>query len=402
MNVQPAEININELDFKLRDKLNVYLQRLIDNGGSDLHVKSGSFIRGRFNGEIVTMSDEILSKEDGLTLAKELLRTNFKDLVANRNVDFTYKLNEDYRFRANMFFQMDGVSAVFRVIPARIPQIKELHLPRVIEKICDNANRGIILVTGPTGSGKTTTLASMINRINKTKKRHIITIEDPIEYVYNDEQSIINQRSIGQDALNFSDALRASLREDPDIILVGEMRDLETIETAMHAAETGHLVLSTLHTLDAKESVNRIVSMFGKSDQHRVKVMLASVLDAIISQRLVRTTNNTRRPAVEVLINNARIKEIITEGKSDDIYTAIAESKNTYGMQTFDQHLLELYESDTISAAEALEKATKRSDLEIKIKNVNLAREESAQTQNSKNPFAKSIQRDVIALKEID
>ena len=329
MNAQSAEININELDFKLRDKLNVYLQRLIDNGGSDLHVKSGSFIRGRFNGEIVTMSDEILSKEDGLTLAKELLRTNFKDLVTNRNVDFTYKLNDDYRFRANMFFQMDGVSAVFRVIPARIPQIKELHLPRVIEKICDNANRGIILVTGPTGSGKTTTLASMINRINKTKKRHIITIEDPIEYVYNDEQSIINQRSIGQDALNFSDALRASLREDPDIILVGEMRDLETIETAMHAAETGHLVLSTLHTLDAKESVNRIVSMFGKSDQHRVKVMLASVLDAIISQRLVRTTNNTRRPAVEVLINNARIKEIITEGKSDDIYTAIAESKNT-------------------------------------------------------------------------
>ncbi|MCD8213508.1 MAG: PilT/PilU family type 4a pilus ATPase [Campylobacter sp.] len=396
MSMQSIEVDIDKLDFKLREKLNIYLQRLIDGYGSDLHVKSGSFIRGRFNGEIVVLSDEILSKEDGLTLAKELLRTNFKQLVENKNVDFTYKLNDDYRFRVNMFFQMEGVSAVFRAIPTRIPQIRELYLPSSIEKICDNANRGIILVTGPTGSGKTTTLASIINRINKSKKRHIITIEDPIEYVYKDEQSIINQRSIGQDALNFSDALRASLREDPDIILVGEMRDLETIETAMHAAETGHLVLSTLHTLDAKETVNRIVSMFGKSDQHRIKVMLASVLDSVISQRLVSTVSNKRRPAVEVLINNARIKEIIADGKIDDIYTAISESKNTYGMQTFDQHLLELYENGIITAKEALEKSTKRGDLEIKIKNVNLARD------NNDNSVTKSAQRDVIALKEID
>ncbi|MBE3022617.1 type IV pilus twitching motility protein PilT [Campylobacter sp. 7477a] len=391
------DVDVSKLNFKLRDELNEYLKRLVDGGGSDLHIKSGGYIRGRFNGEIVKMSDKILSREDGITLAKELLRSNFKNLVNNLSVDFTHKLNSDYRFRVNMFFQMEGVSAVFRTIPNKIPNFNDLKLPASIEKICNNTNRGIILVTGPTGSGKTTTLASMINHINKTKRKHIITIEDPIEYVYSDELSIINQRSIGQDALNFADALRASLREDPDVILVGEMRDLETIETAIRAAETGHLVLSTLHTLDAKESINRIVNMFKKEEQNRVKLTFTSVLSAIISQRLAQTKDGKRRAAVEILINNARIKETILNDKIDDIYTAISESKNTYGMQTFDQHLLELYSDDIISANEALEKSSRRNDLEIKIKNVNLSRFKTSNEEQNIN----DIGNDIIALKKL-
>ncbi|MBE2986228.1 PilT/PilU family type 4a pilus ATPase [Campylobacter sp. RM12920] len=391
------DVDVSKLNFKLRDELNEYLKRLVDDGGSDLHIKSGGYIRGRFNGEIVKMSDKILSREDGITLAKELLRSNFKNLVNNLSVDFTHKLNSDYRFRVNIFFQMEGVSAVFRTIPNKIPNFNDLKLPASIEKICNNTNRGIILVTGPTGSGKTTTLASMINHINKTKRKHIITIEDPIEYVYLDELSIINQRSIGQDALNFADALRASLREDPDVILVGEMRDLETIETAIRAAETGHLVLSTLHTLDAKESINRIVNMFKKEEQNRVKLTFTSVLSAIISQRLAQTKDGKRRAAVEILINNARIKETILNDKIDDIYTAISESKNTYGMQTFDQHLLELYSDDIISANEALEKSSRRNDLEIKIKNVNLSRSKTSNEEQNIN----DIGNDIIALKKL-
>ena len=242
--------------------LDSYLCSLVDKGGSDLHLKSASLVYGRFNGEIMPLSEENLGPSDAVAIANELLGAKFDEFMDKKDIDFSYKLNDEYCFRVNMFLQINGISAVFRVTPTKIPTIKDLNLPSVIEKICTETTRGIILVTGPTGSGKTTTLASMINFINQTKRSHIVTIEDPIEYVFNDDKSIINQRSIGADALNFSDALRASLREDPDIILVGEMRDLETIETAIRAAETGHLVLSTLHTLDAKESVNRIVNSF--------------------------------------------------------------------------------------------------------------------------------------------
>ena len=337
MDTHSYEIDVNKLDFKQRNRLDLYLNELIEKGGSDLHVKSGGVIRGRFNGEIIPMSNDVLAKEDALTLAKELLQFDFGEFLTHKNADFTYELNDDYRFRVNLFFQMDGISGVFRVIPKKIPTFADVKLPAVIEKITDSAHRGIILVTGPTGSGKTTTLASMINHMNETKRRHIITLENPIEFAYKDKKSVINQRSIGQDTLTFADGLRAALREDPDVILIGEMRDAETVETAMHAAETGHLVLSTLHTIDAKESIGRIINMFPKAEQDRVKMTLASVLYAVISQRLVKTVDNKRRAAVEVLIKNLRIKEIMeADDGSDDIYTAISESKNTYGMQTFE------------------------------------------------------------------
>ncbi|MGB2552135.1 MULTISPECIES: type IV pilus twitching motility protein PilT [unclassified Campylobacter] len=402
MEISQFEVDVSKLDFILRDKLNGYLSKLVEGGGSDLHIKSGGYIYGRFNGEIRQMNTEIMSQSDSITLAKELLRSRFKELVDMKNIDFTHKLNDDYRFRVNIFFQMEGVSAVFRTIPTKIPNFEELYLPPIIEKICDTVNRGIILVTGPTGSGKTTTLASMINRMNAQKKRHIITIEDPIEYVYTDQKSIVNQRAIGQDASGFSDALRASLREDPDVILVGEMRDLETVKTAMAAAETGHLVLSTLHTLDAKETVGRVINMFPKEEQNRIKMTFASVVEAIISQRLVRTLQNTRRPAVEVMIKNVRIKNMIMDGREGEIYDAIEQSKNTYGMQTFDQHLLELYNEEIIDLEEALEKSSKRNNLEIKIKNANLAKEGMLDLASGEEDYTERLKRDVIALKDLD
>ncbi|WP_170018857.1 PilT/PilU family type 4a pilus ATPase [Campylobacter sp. RM16190] len=381
-----------------RDKLDAYLIELVSKGGSDLHIKANGAVRARYNGEIYKMSDEVLSYDDTLALTKEILRTNFDNLVAKKSVDFTYKLNEDYRFRANAFFQIDGVSMVFRTIPTKIPNMQDLFLPPVLEKLCNTVNRGFILVTGPTGSGKTTTLASMINYINKNKNRHIVTIEDPIEFIFSEEKSIINQRGIGQDVHNFSDALRAALREDPDVILVGEMRDLETIRTAMAAAETGHLVLATLHTLDAKETVGRVINMFPKEEQNRIKMTFSSVVEAIICQRFVRTMDDKRRVAVEVLVKNTRIKDMILDGREDEIYDAIEQSKNTYGMQTFEQHLLELYKEGIIDKQEALEKSSRRNDLELRIKNADLAKEKARLAENRDND---SKEEGIIALKEI-
>ena len=375
--------------------LDSYLCSLVDKGGSDLHLKSASLVYGRFNGEIMPLSEENLDPSDTVAIANELLGAKFDEFMDKKDIDFSYKLNDEYCFRVNMFLQINGISAVFRVTPTKIPTIKDLNLPSVIEKICTETTRGIILVTGPTGSGKTTTLASMINFINQTKRSHIVTIEDPIEYVFNDDKSIINQRSIG------ADALRASLREDPDIILVGEMRDLETIETAIRAAETGHLVLSTLHTLDAKESVNRIVNSFPQGERDKVSLMFSSVLACVISQRLVKTLFGTRRPAVEIMRKNTRIKELISEEKFDEIDLAIAESKNTYGMQTFDQHLLELYENKIISAEMALDNASNRGDLQLKIKSSNVAGFSFENGVNFGKPQSKQDQPEVIALKEI-
>jgi twitching motility protein PilT len=357
-----VDVDVQSLTFEMTKRLRFYLSKLVEYDGSDLHIKSGTNIRGRINGEIVALSKEILKHEDGLTLAKELLRSRFKELVEKKNIDFTFKLNDEYRFRVNLFFQVDGVSGVFRTIPTTMPTVESLKLPNVLNSFC-NVSRGLVLVTGPTGSGKTTTLASLINHINLTQKKHIITIEDPVEFVYKDAQCIVNQRAVGQDALSFGDSLRAALREDPDVILVGEMRDLETIETAMHAAETGHLVLSTLHTVDAKETIGRIVGMFPESEQNRIKMSLASVLQGVVSQRLMKTVEGGRIAAVEVLVKNSRIETLILEGRDGEIPDALKEGKDVYKSQTFDQSLLELYATGKISKEEALNGATSRNDL---------------------------------------
>ena len=394
------QVDPSQLDFKQREILNQYLDFLIQNGGSDLHIKSGAVIRGRIHGELVKFSKTPFSKEDAMTLAKELLITRFPELIEKKSVDFTYKLNDDYRFRVNIFFQIDGISAVFRTIPVKIPEIDELGLPPSIKDICDTAMRGVVLLTGPTGSGKTTTIASMINRINRQRTSHVVTIEDPVEFIFKDEKCIINQRAIGEDCNNFADSLRAALREDPDVIFVGEMRDLETIETALHAAETGHLVFSTVHTIDAKETVNRIIAMFEQAEQERIRMTLASVLEAVISQRLARTVEGKRVAVVEILRKNTRIKDMILDSRDDEIPDAIADGRNTYGMQTFDQHLLDLYRDGVITREEALDKASKRNDLDLQIKNVDLAKKRDLAAESGESA-EEMLAGEVVQLKEI-
>ena len=398
----PQSDEENEKKAEMKVILDGYLTKLIELGGSDLHVKSSKVVRGRFNGEIFTMGDKILDYDNSILLAKEILGANYYNLMKRKSVDFTYKLNDDYRFRSNVFLQMDGVSFVFRTIPTKIPTMSELLLPPVIEKLCNKVNRGIILVTGPTGSGKTTTLASMINHLNHTKNYHIVTIEDPIEFIYNDDKSVINQRGIGQDVDSFADALRASLREDPDVIFVGEMRDLETVRTAINAAETGHLVLATLHTLDAKETIGRVINMFPKEEQNRIRMTFASVAEAIISQRLVVTTTGKRRVACEIMVKNIRIRDMILEDRDSEIYDAIEQSKNTYGMQTFEQHLLDMYASGIITKEEALKSASRRENLDIKIKSADLAKKRAMVASIEEDAeLLKEFQSEVIALKDI-
>jgi len=284
-------------------------------------------------------------------------------------VDFTYVLDSESRFRVNIFFQMDGLSAVFRIIPVEIPTLEKLALPDVVSTFAE-IPRGLVLVTGVTGSGKSTTLAALTNRINETSPKHIITLEDPIEFVHRDKKALINQRGVGQDTNSFGDALRAALREDPDIILVGEIRDLETIDLALHAANTGHLVFSTLHTLDAKETINRIIGMFPQEEQNRVRSALSSVLAGVISQRLVPTVSGDRTAAMEVMLRTSRIAEMIAEGRDHEIPDAIEEGKDIYGSQTFDQHLLDLIDQHMITEETALEYATNASDLKLKLQGI--------------------------------
>ncbi|MFT7880329.1 MAG: PilT/PilU family type 4a pilus ATPase [Sulfurimonas sp.] len=354
----------------MEEKLKLFLRTMISNGGSDLHLKSGAITRVRLNGKLKLMGKEELSAEDVDSIARAITTTEqYEKLKIDKNLDFTYVLGEEHRFRVNFFYQMDGLSAVFRIIPVKILSIDELGLPEVIKRFTE-AQRGLVLVTGVTGSGKSTTLAAMIDKINRETNKHIITVEDPIEFIHKDRGCLINQRAIGQDTHSFSDALRAALREDPDIILVGEMRDLETIDIALHAANTGHLVFSTLHTLDAKETIDRVVGMFAKEEQNRIRSSLASVLEGIISQRLIPTKKGGRIAGIEVLRKTARIEQLIVESRDFEIPDALFEGKEIYGTQTFDQHLLDLIKADVITEEVALEYASNPSDLKLKMQGV--------------------------------
>ncbi len=361
-----SEVDVSQLTFEQLKKVRAYLKKMIEVGGSDLHIKANSVVRARINGNIVQFSGGIFSKDDALTFAKELLKGRFGELVEHKELDLVYPYDENNRFRVNIFFQMDGVSAVFRVIPVKIPSFEELHLPEVVKSFTKK-ERGLVLVTGVTGSGKSTTLAALINEINLTKKKHIITIEDPIEFVHKDRGCIVNQRSVGQDTLSFGTALRAALREDPDIILVGEMRDRETVNLALHAADTGHLVFSTLHTIDAKETINRIIAQFPPDEQNRVRISLAGVLQGVISQRLIPSINGGRRAALEILVKTPLIEKLIMENRDYEIRDTIEAGKDHYKSQSFDQAILDLYNDGIISKEQAMENATSPSDLELKI-----------------------------------
>ena len=354
----------------MEEKLKLYLRSMISNQGSDLHIKSGSQVRVRVHGILKVLGKDLLSAEMVDKLAQEITTDEqYEKLKNDRNLDFSYVLGDENRFRVNFFYQMDGLSAVFRIIPVKILTLDELNLPEVIQSFTD-IQRGLVLVTGVTGSGKSTTLAAILDKINRETKKHIITVEDPIEFIHKDRGCLINQRAIGQDTHSFSDALRAALREDPDIILVGEMRDLETIDIALHAANTGHLVFSTLHTLDAKETIDRIVGMFSKEEQNRIRSSLASVLEGVVSQRLVPTKTGGRAAAIEVLKKTARIEQLIMEDRDYEIPDALFEGKEIYGTQTFDQALLDLLREGRISEEVTLEYATNPSDMKLKMEGV--------------------------------
>ncbi|MBE0425521.1 MAG: type IV pilus twitching motility protein PilT [Nitrospirae bacterium] len=353
--------------------INELLKKAYSLEASDLHIKVGSTPVLRIYGELAPIaSEKKVSHEDATKIAMSVMTHGQAEIFKKKNdIDLAYSVPGLGRFRCNIFMQRGTIGLVFRVIPMRIPTVDELNLPEVIKKTSMEP-RGLILVTGTTGSGKSTTLAAMIDLINANRTEHIITIEDPIEYLHRDKKSIVNQREIGSDTESFSKALRQALRQDPDIILVGEMRDFETIQTSLVAAETGHLVLSTLHTIDATETVNRIIAVFPPYQHKQVRMQLASVLKGIISMRLVpRADGKGRVPAVEVLVATETIKDCILDpDKTKLIPDFIEQGTIHYGMQTFDQSLFSLYKSGFITYEEALRRATKPDDFILKVKGI--------------------------------
>src|SRR6185369_1284598 len=349
------------------------LRIAMERKASDLHLKVGNYPHIRVDGELVPLSDHPrVSAEDMLNMAFSMMSNRQKQkFKETAELDMAYGVAGLGRFRVNVFQQRGNVGLVLRMIPTKIRSLDELYLPGVIEKVCDEA-RGLVLVTGVTGSGKSTTLAAMIDRINSMRPEHIITIEDPIEFLHRDKKGFVNQREVEVDTPSFGSALRASLRQDPDVILVGEMRDLETIQTALHAAETGHMVFSTLHTLDAVETINRIISVFPPPEQKQIRLQLAATLRGVISQRLVKRADGAGRvPAVEVLISTAYIREcIITPEKTRGIKDALAQGTSQYGMQTFDQSLYDLLQQGLISYEVALENASNPDDFKLRVQGI--------------------------------
>src|SRR5262245_29190380 len=370
--------------------INDLLKIATEKGASDLHLKVGSHPVLRITGELVPQVDlKRLMQEDTIAMAFSIMnnrqKQKFKDHL---EIDIAYSVPGLGRFRCNIFQQRGTVGLVLRVIPVKILTVRELLLPLVLEKI-SMEQRGLILCTGTTGSGKSTTLAALIDYINAHRKAHIITIEDPIEFLHRDKKSLINQREVEVDTKSFSGALRSALRQDPDVVLVGEMRDYETIETAITAAETGHLVLSTLHTMDATETINRIISVFPPHQQKQIRLQLSGVLKAVISMRLIpRADGHGRVPAVEVMIATPFIRDcIINKDKTKLIHEAIAAGVSQYGMQTFDQSIFQLYKKELISYDEALRRATNPDEFKLKIQGIqstsDMAAEEMEKTMQS-------------------
>jgi twitching motility protein PilT len=362
------------------------LRAAVAKGASDLHLKVGAYPMARVSGTLVPVSEEKrLTSDDTQAISTAIMSPAQRDRFTKaQEVDLAYSVAGLGRFRCNIFQQRGTMGLVLRVIPTKVLSVDDLLLPPVLRRISDE-ERGLILVTGTTGSGKSTTLAAMIDHINSTRCAHVMTVEDPIEFLHRDSRSIVNQREVSVDTQSFAQALRSALRQDPDVILVGEMRDFETIETALHAAETGHLVFSTLHTLDATETVNRIIAVYPPHQQKQVRLQLAAVLKAIISQRLIpRADHGGRVPAVEVLITTAFIRDcIVDKDKTHLINEAIASGTSQYGMQTFDQSIFGLFQQGFISLDEALRWASNVDEFKLKVQGVSTtadaARDEMAQ-----------------------
>jgi twitching motility protein PilT len=357
--------------------LALILKKAVELGASDIHLKVGSLPVLRIKKKGLVRMEDVYPIDDRImaSFVEEVIGKNRKKMAEFEELgetDTSYSLKDTARFRVNIYKQRGSIGMALRTIPYTVPSFESLNLPEVTRKVVLENARGLVLVTGPTGSGKSTSIASLINEINFRKENTIITIEDPIEYLFKDEKCFIAQREVGIDTSSFARGLRAALREDPDIIFVGEIRDPETAMIALQAAETGHLVFSTLHTLDAKETINRVIGMFNLEVREQIRVQLAETLVAVFSQRLVPKADRTGVvPAVEVLVNTASIRECILDPtKTDEIPMLLEKGRTVYGTQTFDQHLEELYRKGVIDYNTALAYASKPADMEIKLKGV--------------------------------
>jgi twitching motility protein PilT len=362
-------------------------------GASDVHLKAGLPPIFRIKGELRTVRDvPALTREAIASFAVQMMNDRQREeFESTMDVDLAYGTPDGARFRVNLFQQRGTVGAVLRLIPPEVPPFENLNLPDPVLKLADN-RRGLVLVTGVTGSGKSTTLAAMIDHINQRRAHHIVTIEDPIEYTFRDKRSVINQREVGFDTSTFARAMRAALRQDPDVILVGEMRDFETTEIAMTAAETGHLVLSTLHTVDATETINRIVSMFPTHQQVQARLSLASCLRGVLSQRLLpRADGKGMVPALEILVCTDRIREMIEDPqRTREINDAIAQGLHPYGMRSFDQSLADLVQRKLVTYEEAVKNSTSPSDFALLFSGVRGSTEWNAADEAKNSPIGGS------------
>ena len=347
------------------------LKILVQRKGSDLHLKAGTQPRGRIDGNLVPLAEQPLQQSDMMAFVNQILdEGQKKHLGRHCDLDRVYVCPAG-RFRVNVFRQDNTLAIVMRVIPTTIPSIDDLGLPPVLKKIADT-HRGIVLVTGTTGSGKSTTLAAMINHINETKACNVITVEDPVEFRHSDKKSLVSHRSVGVDVPSFSHALKYVLRQDPDVILIGEMRDLETIETAITASETGHLVFSTVHTTDAPQTVERIVTAFPQDNREQVRQQLATNLQAVISQRLLKRPGGGRLAALEIMLSTPTVKKQILENELKKLYNTIKEG-TTEGMQTFNQVLFKYVEDNLITKEDALAAANRPEELMLELRTSGIA-----------------------------
>ena len=353
------------------------LKEMIERKASDLHLRSGGPAVIRVDGELKAL-DKVTSIEEIALLSNAIMNEEQKETFKQRHeVDLAYMFDEGLgRFRINIYKQRGVINLAMRIIPSKIPTINELKLPPVVSQIADN-RRGLVLVTGTTGCGKSSTLAAMIDHINTTRSENIITIEDPIEFIHKDNKSIISQRELGFDTLTYIDALKNVVRQDPDVILLGEMRDIETVATAITAAQTGHLVLSTIHTVNASQSINRIVDLFPPHQHNQIRLSLADTLKAVVSQRLLPHSSGTGRvPAVEILVVTALAKKMIEDNNLSEVVNTMKQGKY-YGMQTFNQALISLFQSGQIKLEDALSAASNPEELMLTIRGVQTSTEDA-------------------------